>query len=49
MKRMCFVLQVKANCLDEDKRRYCAVWPEMLEALRETGWNSYSLFLRDNG
>jgi L-rhamnose mutarotase len=25
------------------------VWPEMLEALRESGWRNYSLFLRDDG
>jgi L-rhamnose mutarotase len=25
------------------------VWPEMQEALRETGWKNYSLFLRADG
>ena len=25
------------------------MWPEVLEALRETGWHNYSLFLRDDG
>jgi len=49
MKRICFVLQVKPDRLDEYKRRHRAVWPEMLNALRETGWNNYSLFLRDDG
>jgi L-rhamnose mutarotase len=29
--------------------RHRAVWPEMLDALRETGWRNYSLFLRDDG
>ena len=33
----------------EYKVRHQAVWPEMLEALRETGWNNYSLFMRDDG
>ena len=49
MKRICFVLQVKPERLEEYKRRHHAVWPEMLEALHETGWNNYSLFLRDDG
>lgn len=49
MKRICFVLQVKPERLEEYKRRHRAVWPEMLAALRETGWTNYSLFLRDDG
>jgi len=47
--RICFVLQVKQERLAEYKERHKAVWPEMLEALRETGWRNYSLFLRDDG
>lgn len=49
MERVCFLLQVKRERLEEYKRRHEAVWPEMLEALRETGWTNYSLFLRDDG
>src|SRR5450432_4211816 len=49
MERICFVLWVKADRLEEYKRRHREVWPEMLSALRETGWNNYSLFLRDDG
>ena len=49
MKRICFVLHVKPDRLDEYKRRHRSVWPEMLNALRETGWNNYSLFLRGDG
>lgn len=49
MKRVCFVLQVKPDRLDEYKSRHREVWPDMLAALRETGWNNYSLFLRDDG
>lgn len=49
MKRICFVLQVKPDRLDDYKRRHRTVWPEMLNALRETGWNNYSLFLREDG
>lgn len=49
MKRICFVLQVKPERLEEYKERHRAVWPEMLSALRETGWQNYSLFLRPDG
>lgn len=49
MQRVCFLLQVKADRLDEYRRRHEDVWPEMLAALRETGWCNYSLFLRDDG
>src|SRR5215472_9226999 len=49
MKRICFVLQIKPDRLEEYKRRRRSVWPQMLDALRDTGWNNYSLFLRDDG
>jgi L-rhamnose mutarotase len=49
MQRICFVLQVKLERLDEYKERHRTVWPEMLAALRETGWGNYSLFLREDG
>ena len=49
MQRVCFQLQVKPDRLDEYKERHRAVWPEMLEALQETGWHNYSLFLREDG
>ena len=49
MQRICFVLQVKPDRIEEYKGRHHAVWPEMLEALRETGWTNYSLFLRSDG
>ena len=49
MRRVCFVLQVKPERLEEYKMRHRAVWPDMLAALRETGWHNYSLFLREDG
>jgi len=49
MQRVGFVLKVKADRLEEYKKRHEQVWPEMLDALRETGWNNYSLFLREDG
>jgi L-rhamnose mutarotase len=49
MQRICFTLQVRPERLEEYRERHRAVWPEMLAALRETGWNNYSLFLRPDG
>jgi L-rhamnose mutarotase len=49
MHRICFCLQVKRDRLDEYKTRHREVWPEMQEALRQSGWGNYSLFLREDG
>jgi L-rhamnose mutarotase len=49
MQRICFVLQVKKDRLEEYKDRHRTVWPEMQDALRKTGWHNYSLFLRPDG
>lgn len=49
MKRVGFLLKVRADKLDEYKLHHQNVWPEMLAALRETGWHNYSLFLRPDG
>ncbi len=49
MERVCFLLRVRPDRLGEYKARHREVWPEMLGALRTTGWRNYSLFLRDDG
>jgi L-rhamnose mutarotase len=49
VRRICFTLQVRPERLEEYRRRHAAVWPEMLTALRDTGWHDYSLFLREDG
>jgi L-rhamnose mutarotase len=49
MTRICFILHVKPDRLEEYKARHRTVWPEMLVALSETGWTNYSLFLRPDG
>jgi L-rhamnose mutarotase len=49
MERVCFLLRVRPDRLDEYRERHRAVWPEMLQALRATGWRNYSLFLDDDG
>ena len=49
MERVCFQLRVRADRLEEYRARHRDVWPEMLDALRRTGWRNYSLFLREDG
>ena len=49
MRRICFTLQVKPERLEEYRRHHAQVWPDMLAALRDTGWTDYSLFLREDG
>jgi L-rhamnose mutarotase len=49
MERVCFLLQVRPERLEEYKGRHTAVWPDMLAALSETGWHNYSLYLRPDG
>jgi L-rhamnose mutarotase len=49
MERVCFLLRVRPDRLEAYKARHRAVWPEMLDALRATGWGNYSLFLDADG
>ncbi len=49
MKRVGFLLKVRAEKIAEYKEFHMAVWPEMLEALARTGWHNYSLFMREDG
>ncbi|MFI0352779.1 L-rhamnose mutarotase [Actinomadura sp. 9N407] len=49
MKRVCFLLKVRPERLAEYRERHAEVWPDMLSALRDSGWHNYSLFLRDDG
>lgn len=49
MKRVGFTLKVKEERIDEYKARHRDVWPEMMDALRETGWRNYSLFMKPDG
>lgn len=49
MERVCFQLQVRPDRLAEYRERHAAVWPDMLEAIADSGRSNYSLFLRDDG
>ncbi len=49
MKRVGFLLKVKREKMAEYIQHHERVWPEMLQALRESGWHNYSLFIREDG
>ena len=49
MQRIGFMLKVKKDMMEEYKRRHAEVWPDMLAALRETGWHNYSIFMTEDG
>jgi L-rhamnose mutarotase len=47
--RICFMLKVYPEKVEEYKERHTHVWPAMLDALRESGWRNYSIFLGPGG
>ena len=49
MKRVGFQFKVRQDRLAEYREHHKNVWPEMLVALRETGWHNYTLFTREDG
>ncbi len=49
MRRVGFLLKVKKEKMSEYIEHHKNVWPEMLDALRESGWHNYSLFINENG
>jgi L-rhamnose mutarotase len=49
VQRVCFLLKVRADRLDEYRERHRDVWPAMRKALQDSGWHNYSLFLREDG
>src|SRR4051794_25431881 len=49
VQRVCFLLRVRPDRLDEYKAAHRNVWPEMRDALSRHGWHNYSLFLAEDG
>lgn len=47
--RYCFINRVRPDKLTEYTQAHSAVWPQMLAALRESGWRNYSLYLSQDG
>ena len=46
MERVCFTFQIKPGSEDEYKRRHDEIWPELVVAIRESGFTNYTLFRR---
>ena len=49
VRRYCFLLQVRPEKIPEYRERHAHVWPDMLAALKASGWHNYSIFLRPDG
>lgn len=49
MPRVVFVSRVRREVLQQYREAHAAVWPEMLRALRDTGWKDYTLHLSEDG
>lgn len=47
--RYCFRLHVRPEMLGEYARCHAAVWPDMLRALRDSGWRNYTIFAAPDG
>jgi L-rhamnose mutarotase len=47
MQRMCRIIKVKPEIIPEYKRIHAAVWPEILDAIRKSNVQNYSIFLRE--
>lgn len=43
--RVCFLLRLKPDRVQDYLQAHQTVWPEMLDALRDAGWANYSLFV----
>jgi L-rhamnose mutarotase len=48
MQRVCFLLQLKPDRVQDYVAAHQHVWSDMLEALTAAGWRNYSLFLRES-
>lgn len=48
-RKVCFLLHVKLELLDEYRQTHAAVWPDMLDELERAGRHNYSLFIGDDG
>lgn len=48
MERVCFLLRLKKDRIADYLGAHENVWPEVLAALKESGWHDYSLFLRES-
>jgi L-rhamnose mutarotase len=47
--KVCFLLRIDPARLDEYIELHERVWPEMLDALRDSGYRNYSMFADETG
>ena len=48
MKRFGMALKIKPGCAEAYKSYHAAVWPEVLDKIRECNIRNYSIFLKDD-
>jgi L-rhamnose mutarotase len=46
MERVCYTFELAPGMEEEYERRHSRVWPELIAALRASGFSNYSLFRR---
>lgn len=46
MQRTCFLMEIIPGREEEYQRRHDAIWPELVDALRNAGVRNYSIFRR---
>jgi L-rhamnose mutarotase len=46
MERVCFTFEIYEGKESEYEKRHAEIWPELVTALKECGFNNYSIFRR---
>ncbi|KPJ80023.1 MAG: hypothetical protein AMS17_21020 [Spirochaetes bacterium DG_61] len=49
MKRFAFIFRIKPELKNEYKKAHDEIWPDMAQAIRESGIRNYSIFFRKDG
>lgn len=44
MRRFAFKMKLKPGCEEEYQRRHAAIWPELVQMIKEAGVNNYSIY-----
>jgi L-rhamnose mutarotase len=46
VERLCFTFELRPGTEAEYKKRHDEIWPELVDAIKEAGFENYSLFRR---
>ena len=49
MKRFAFIFRIKPGLKNEYKKAHDEIWPDMAQAIRDSGIKNYSIFFRKDG